>query len=237
MKIKAVKKPIVFEAVQWTGNNFDEIEEFCGKIELPMKDIPYNDLFSVAYMISAETNITSPTLMIRTLEGDHKAIVGDYIIKGVHGECYPCKKDIFEETYYILRCKIMMNIPKCLKVCETCDHWKEHEWLDNYFCELDIHWWNCDKDTNWKNQQAEKEILNANHEWHKVSDKLPEMDVLVYLWKEDEDFPIVARRHIPYGHKEWIWDCKWGSGYEISQSKAKDYFWKEIILPEISKEN
>ena len=90
----------------------------------------------------------------------------------------------------------------------------------------------------WKFAKKRTEFgYNKTNEWHRVSCQLPEMDVLVYLWKEDEDFPIVARRHIPYGHKEWIWDCKWGSGYEISQSKAKDYFWKEIILPEISKEN
>lgn len=39
------------------------------------------------------------TLLIRTLEGDHIASVGDYIIKGIKGEIYPCKPDIFEKTY------------------------------------------------------------------------------------------------------------------------------------------
>lgn len=38
-------------------------------------------------------------LVIKTLEGEHIASIGDYIIKGVHGEFYPCKPDIFEETY------------------------------------------------------------------------------------------------------------------------------------------
>jgi len=38
-------------------------------------------------------------LVIRTLEGDHMALLGDYIIKGVRGEIYPCKPDIFEMTY------------------------------------------------------------------------------------------------------------------------------------------
>jgi hypothetical protein len=38
-------------------------------------------------------------LIIRTLEGDHRAVRGDYIIKGVHGEFYPCKPEIFEKTY------------------------------------------------------------------------------------------------------------------------------------------
>lgn len=38
-------------------------------------------------------------LMIRTLEGDMKASLGDWIIKGVQGEFYPCKSDIFDKTY------------------------------------------------------------------------------------------------------------------------------------------
>lgn len=42
---------------------------------------------------------TDKEMIIHTLEGDMKASVGDYIITGVHGEQYPCKPDIFEETY------------------------------------------------------------------------------------------------------------------------------------------
>jgi hypothetical protein len=38
-------------------------------------------------------------LIIKTLEGEHIATIGDYIIKGVSGEFYPCKPDIFEQTY------------------------------------------------------------------------------------------------------------------------------------------
>jgi hypothetical protein len=38
-------------------------------------------------------------LIIPTLEGDHTASLGDFIIKGVAGEFYPCKPDIFERTY------------------------------------------------------------------------------------------------------------------------------------------
>lgn len=78
---------------------------------------------------------------------------------------------------------------------------------------------------------------NKANEWYRVSDKLPEMDVLVYLWKKGDDFPVVARRHIFYGQKEWVWDCMWGSGYTMSQSKGKDYLWKEITLPNEVKEN
>ena len=45
---------------------------------------------------------------------------------------------------------------------------------------------------------------NKANEWHRVSDKLPEMDMLVYLWKKGKDFPVVAYRHFPYGQKEWV---------------------------------
>ena len=74
--MKYRKKPVTIEAIQWTGENRKEIFDFC-------KD---------AYMGDC-------TLYIRTLEGVHISRVGDYIIKGVHGEFYPCKPDIFEETY------------------------------------------------------------------------------------------------------------------------------------------
>ena len=68
--------------------------------------------------------------------------------------------------------------------------------------------------------------------WHNVADgDLPELDVLVYLWNNVDDFPVVGRRHIPYGAEKWIWDCKWGSGYTVSQSAGKDYLWKEIVPP------
>ena len=77
---------------------------------------------------------------------------------------------------------------------------------------------------------------NKANEWHRVSDKLPKMDVFVYLWRKGDDFPVVACRHIFHGHKEWVWYCMWGSGYTMSQLKGKDYLWKEITLPAHSKE-
>lgn len=56
---------------------------------------------------------TDKEMIIHTLEGDMKASVGDYIITGVHGEQYPCKPDIFEETY------------EPMDDAETCDAAKE----------------------------------------------------------------------------------------------------------------
>ena len=95
------------------------------------------------------------------------------------------------------------------------------------FCALDT---KCEL---WKDgfQKGAEFGYNKANEWHKASDKLPEMDVLVYLWNRLNDFPIIASRHIPYGYKEWVWDCKWGSGFTVSQSVGKDYLWKEIVLP------
>lgn len=77
--MKYRKKPVVIEAVRWTGENHEEINAFCKE----------NDMWSRS----------KKTLYIKTLEGHHYASVGDYIIKGVNGEFYPCKPDIFEKTY------------------------------------------------------------------------------------------------------------------------------------------
>ena len=71
------KKPVVIEAIQWAGNNLSEIDNFIGRT-----------------VDNKET-----TLVIHTLEGDMEASIGDYIIKGVNGEFYPCKPDIFDKTY------------------------------------------------------------------------------------------------------------------------------------------
>ena len=77
MSKKYRKKPVVIEAIQWIGNNLSEIDNFIGRT-----------------VDNKET-----TLVIHTLEGDMEASIGDYIIKGVNGEFYPCKPDIFDKTY------------------------------------------------------------------------------------------------------------------------------------------
>ncbi len=86
------KKPVVIEAIQWTGNsNREEIENFIGcKLETQLES-------DTAY----EANQGAPLfyLIIPTLEGDMKASAYDYIIKGVNGEFYPIKADIFRKTY------------------------------------------------------------------------------------------------------------------------------------------
>ena len=77
---KFKKKPVIIEAVQY-DNNKNEIEEFVGTALRTLQK-------------ESET-----FLFIDTLEGTMRIDPDDYVIKGVHGEFYPCKPDIFEETY------------------------------------------------------------------------------------------------------------------------------------------
>lgn len=77
------KKPVVIQALQFndTAESIEELVKFvCDDINIDYGTKP-------------------PTLKIATLEGVMEAKVGDYIIRGVNGEFYPCKPDIFEKTY------------------------------------------------------------------------------------------------------------------------------------------
>lgn len=74
-----IKKPIPVEAIQWTGDNFDDIHDFI--IGQPIVITTFNEL------------------VISTLEGEMKAPIGSWIIRGPLGEYYPCRKDVFEKTY------------------------------------------------------------------------------------------------------------------------------------------
>ena len=86
--MKYRKKPIVVEAIRWTRGNTNEVLEFA-KVALAK---PY------AY-IWAETG--ERFIDLNTLEGKFAAMEGDWIIKGVAGEFYPCKNEIFEATYEV----------------------------------------------------------------------------------------------------------------------------------------
>lgn len=79
------KKPLVIEAVRWLGSNPNEVNAF-------VESHDPSALASVAWSANGD-------LMIITLEGTLHASIGDYIIRGVQGEFYPCKPDIFAETY------------------------------------------------------------------------------------------------------------------------------------------
>lgn len=71
------KKPVTIEAIQWNGENLSEIDEFT----------------------ESKVKNHESVLIIPTLEGDMYASLSDYIIKGVNGEFYPCKPNIFAKTY------------------------------------------------------------------------------------------------------------------------------------------
>lgn len=79
--MKCRKKPIVVEAIQYTDDNLLEVMKFCD---------------------GGKKTIFDYYLYIVTLEGNMRVRKGDYIIKGAHGEFYPCEKNIFEETYEVV---------------------------------------------------------------------------------------------------------------------------------------
>lgn len=82
---KYIKKPVVIEAIKFTRDNWDKVYEFTNGIasDMVIERCPNGKCWCT----------------VSTLEGDYKAMEGDYIIKGVKGEFYPCKPDIFEQTY------------------------------------------------------------------------------------------------------------------------------------------
>jgi len=83
------KKPVVIDAIKWTGKNLKEIIDFTG----------LNSSVSHLSWEEYETFVAEKGLKIFTLEGPRMASVGDMIIKNVHGDFYPCKPDIFKKTY------------------------------------------------------------------------------------------------------------------------------------------
>ena len=81
MSKKYRKKPVVIEAMKFTAETKDQCFNFVRCNTRP------------------EFKNGVPILIIQTLEGDKQTFYGDYIIKGIKGEFYPCKPDIFKATY------------------------------------------------------------------------------------------------------------------------------------------
>lgn len=81
------KKPVVIEARQFTSHGpwtAGELAAWCGGRYYPDEPLGVRG---------------KQCIEIDTLEGTHQAVLGDWIIKGVQGEFYPIKQDIFEQTY------------------------------------------------------------------------------------------------------------------------------------------
>lgn len=74
------KRPIIIQAFQLTELNIDEIRSWC----------------------NGRTGDVIDGITIPTMEGDMIASNNDYVIKGIKGEFYPCKPDIFEATYELV---------------------------------------------------------------------------------------------------------------------------------------
>ncbi|MCX0396936.1 hypothetical protein LI014_06065 [Clostridium perfringens] len=79
------KKPIEIEAMHFTNKTKDMVYHWANEQQFNIQP---------SYDKNGE-----PCLIIPTLEGEMICSLGDYLIKGVKGEFYPCKPDIFEETY------------------------------------------------------------------------------------------------------------------------------------------
>ena len=80
--MKYRKKPVVIDAVQWDATK-----------------ATWNEIMAMGDVSWKPGVMGSETFIITTLEGDYTVSNGDFVIKGVAGEFYPCKPDIFERTY------------------------------------------------------------------------------------------------------------------------------------------
>ena len=93
MSSKYRKKPVVIEAIQLTDKNVRQVYEWvhgCVAIKTNIDLHKWDDYIQL---------VIAKGMKIPTLEGKMVASIGDYIIKGVQGEVYPIKADIFEATY------------------------------------------------------------------------------------------------------------------------------------------
>ena len=90
--MKFRKKPIVIEAFRL---GFDDEPEWFNK----EKHITYHPAIMDKDLDSGKITRLPSFCMIQTLEGAMRGDIGDYIIKGIKGEIYPCKADIFEASY------------------------------------------------------------------------------------------------------------------------------------------
>lgn len=119
---KYIKRPYVIEAVQWGGSNYTKDR--------------HNWIFNSGNVRFDE--FEPGVLIVSTLEGDMKVHLGDYIVRGVDGEFYPVKKEIFEKTYRELKQPDPNAV--CFKDGLNC----EEEWIEQEK-ELEKSEWVCVK--------------------------------------------------------------------------------------------
>lgn len=121
--MKYRKKPVIIEAFQYNG----DLKGSDGQYYVPDWAV---HAFEENVMCYDSFDATTPPceLFIKTLEGVHHVSVGDYVIKGVRGELYPCKPDIFEETYEVIE----EQITEQKKAFETLDLYRRKLTLQQY---------------------------------------------------------------------------------------------------------
>jgi len=90
---KFQKKPLVIEAMEITSATVDAVRNWAGQ----------NVVVPSPVLESTEDNLGGVYYQVHTLEGTITCVSGDFIIKGIKGEVYPCRRDIFLETYEIVK--------------------------------------------------------------------------------------------------------------------------------------
>ena len=117
---------------------------------------------------------------------------------------------------------------------KTNQYMKEH--TENYNCEntkLETDNYNVGLEQGYEDGFKDGIVFgyNKENEWYKVSDKLLEMNVFVYLWTNVDNYPMIACRRKKCDEIDWYWDCQ--GNYYISRLVSIDesYLWKEIIPP------
>ncbi len=123
------KKPVEIEAIQYTGKNDFEIGKWSNYLVYPS-----------SVLEPTENNPSGSCLQIITPESTMTAIVGDWIIKGVKGEFYPCKNDVFLMTYDAVIPKDVLDAQKFIR--ESCrdlgfmgspEYDRQKKIVDDYF--------------------------------------------------------------------------------------------------------
>ena len=93
--MKYRKKLVFVEAMEWNGKDHRNMYEFLESPEIALM----HSIDSTGTNFYIDHVKVKGGLIIKTLEGEHLANIGDFIIKGVAGEFYPCKPEIFAKTY------------------------------------------------------------------------------------------------------------------------------------------
>lgn len=97
--MKFRKRPVVVEAIQWVGSNAPEVLKFILDGREDYSHLPPRSKDGKS---GVSLSVTESILRIPTLEGVMNAMRGDWIVKGVKGEFYPVKPDIFKQTYELV---------------------------------------------------------------------------------------------------------------------------------------